>query len=256
MTEIRQFRKRLFSAVLGAGLGFWIASAAAQDLRLAAPQDMIDSGFLSHLLPRFKLKHRIAVVPVPNGQQADMALDTGQTGIPVFGDAQGNAFRLVLLAETDATRKFHDWLQSDPGRGAIAGFPRGGPPAYTTELKEETVETGPEITGDAALGSKLALVHCGRCHVVDKRNRMGGIGSTPSFAAMRARAHWVDLFTKFWSENPHPSFTEVIGVTEPFSETRVAHVAPMRVTPGEIDAIVAFVETLKPLNLGGPVAFD
>ena len=82
---------------------------------------------------------------------------------------------------------------------------------------------------------------------------MGGIGSTPSFAAMRGRPNWTDLYLAFWSENPHPSFTEVIGVTEPFDASNMPHIAPMRITPEEIDAITAFVETIKPKDLGRPV---
>ena len=82
---------------------------------------------------------------------------------------------------------------------------------------------------------------------------MGGIGSTPSFAAMRARANWFDLFSKYWSENPHPSFTEVVGVTEPFGEDNVTHIVPVQITLRDIDAIIAFVETLEPLDLGRPI---
>ena len=109
------------------------------------------------------------------------------------------------------------------------------------------------VAGDAALGARLALVHCGRCHVVDARNRMGGIGSTPSFAALRTRAGWADLFRAYWSQNPHPSFTQVVGVTPPFHPDRPAFVAPVTITLAEIDAITAFVATIVPKDLGAPV---
>lgn len=229
-------------------------AALAQDLRLAAPAEMVDSGFLKHILPRFKIKHRIVVVPVALDEPADMALVAdGTDGLRVFS-AEGVAeYRLTITTPGDGTAKFSEWLTSTPGRSAIEGFPRGGPPKYTTDLPVEVVREAPEITGDVALGSRLALVHCGRCHVVDQRNRMGGIGSTPSFAAMRAREHWFDLFSKYWSENPHPSFTEVVGVTEPFGEGRVTHIAPVQITLQEIDAIIAFVETIEPKNLGRPI---
>jgi mono/diheme cytochrome c family protein len=115
------------------------------------------------------------------------------------------------------------------------------------EAVEEAIE------GDVALGSLLSLQHCGRCHVVDKRNRMGGIGSTPSFPALRGRDGWADLFRKYWTENPHPSFTQVAGVTEPFDPDRPAFIAPVTVTLEEIDAIVAFVATITPKDLGGAV---
>ena len=255
MTQLGTLRKRVLQATLSLSLTLGTGQAMAQDLRLAAPSEMVESGFLAHILPRFKLKHRIAVTPVAPEDEADMVLAQGQ-GVQVFADGNGGAYGLNLIAVTPQTEKFADWMQSAPGKSAIESFPRGGPSLYSTTIAAEAEIEAPEITGDAATGSQLALVHCGRCHVVDKRNRMGGIGSTPSFAAMRARPHWFDLFNAYWTQNPHPSFTEVIGVTEPFSATNVTHVAPVRITLDEIDAIVAFVEGITPLNLGAPVQFD
>ena len=134
------------------------------------------------------------------------------------------------------------------------GFAPDGAPLYTTEVAVKAVQQATEIEGDSALGARLALQHCGRCHVVDKRNRMGGIGSTPSFAALRGRGNWSDLFLAFWTHNPHPSFTQVAGLTEPFTDSRPAHVAPMEITVAEIEAITAFVATMEPKSLGKPVA--
>ncbi len=253
MTKNDALRKGIF-ALLACLLG--AVAAPAQDLRLAAPPEMVESGFFKHLLPRFKLKHRIAVEPVAPGAEAELVLSAEGQGVRVFADGQGAEYRLRLTGGGAQAETFRKWLRSAPGRAAIEGFPRDGPPAYVTEFAAEAVEAGPEIDGDAVLGAKLALVHCGRCHVVDHRNPMGGIGSTPSFAAMRARPHWVDLFGKYWSENPHPSFTEVVGVTKPFDKTHVSHIVPVQITLEEIDAILAFVETLEPLNLGAPVLFD
>ncbi len=191
------------------------------------------------------------------GDAAEIALIPGGTdGARVFANAQGTEYRVVLQSDDPGAAKFLDWLRSGPGRAAVESFPRDAPPAYTTTLAVVAVAEAVKIDGDAVLGSGLALRHCGRCHVVDQRNRMGGIGSTPSFAAMRGRPHWVDLFRKYWSENPHPSFTEVIGVTEPFSDTNLTHIAPVRITLEQIDAITAFVETLEPLDLGRPIQIE
>jgi hypothetical protein len=216
---------------------------------------MIESGFLKHILPRFKLKHRITVVPVAQDSEAEMGLEIGgdmRVFAPVAGE--GAAFGLTILAPGPEAETFRDWMLSDPGKSAIESFPRGGPAAYTTAFEAVVEEEVIEITGDALLGARLALVHCGRCHVVDQRNRMGGIGSAPSFGAMRARPHWFDLFSAYYVANPHPSFTEVIDVTEPFDEQNVTHIAPVRITLKEIDAIVAFVEAMPPKDLGKPVA--
>jgi len=248
----------LCSALVLALALFWFGTAAqAQELRLAVPAGMAESGFLKHILPRFKLRYRVAILPVPADAPADLAFASGAEGRRVFAGRDGTPYGLrVLSGNAEATQgadKFLAWLTSAPGRAAIESYPRGGPPLYTAGLPEKTQALAPEITGDAAVGARLALVHCGRCHVVDQRNRMGGIGSTPSFAAMRGRANWFELFGNYWSANPHPSFTEVVGVTEPFGAGRVSHIAPVQITPGEIDAILAFVAGITAKNLGAPL---
>jgi mono/diheme cytochrome c family protein len=250
----------LFSMSRGLGAALIIALGAgaawAEDapLRLSAPVAMQDAGFLTHLLPRFRFKTRISVVAVAPGDGADMAF--GADGARVFADADGAATRLAITATDPAAAaradKFRDWLFSAPGRAAIEGFPPGGPPVYTARLAPEVVEVAPVIEGDTFLGADLALRHCGRCHVVDSRNRMGGIGSAPSFAAMRGRDGWIELFRLYWTQNPHPSFTQVLGLTEPFDPSRPAFIAPVTITPEDIEAILAYVATLTPLDLGAP----
>jgi len=233
------------------------AVSQEEDLRLAVPSEMIENGFTKHLLPRFGFKTRIKIVPVLQGEPADLSLsETGSTA-PLFQSADGRDFYLEHLADAplilEKIAKFEDWLGSDPGRAAITGFPAGGPPLYVIGEVEVAQVEEVELDGDVVLGSKLALLHCGRCHVVDVRNRMGGIGSTPSFSALRGREDWTNLFLTFWAENPHPSFTQVEDVTEPFTDARPTTIAPVEVTLDEIDAITAFVGTLTPKNLGAQV---
>ena len=43
-------------------------------------------------------------------------------------------------------------------------------------------------------GEKLVRQHCTRCHVVGNLNKYGGIGSTPSFGAMKSLSDWQDRF--------------------------------------------------------------
>ena len=230
--------------------------ASAQDLTIRMPDAMLEQGFDKQLLPRFGFKHRIRIEPRTEGD-ADMVLDRTDAGVRVFQDAEGAIYRLVILTELPEARDkasvFLDWLRSDPGKAAIETFAPEGASVYTTEETVVTVEKTETFEGDKATGALLALMHCGRCHVVDERNRMGGIGSTPSFAAMRGRDNWPDLFRAFYAENPHPSFTQVEGVTEPFDPNREIHIAPVEITPGEIEAITAFVATIEPKDLGRPV---
>lgn len=228
--------------------------AVASDLTLKMPSEMVDSGFHKQLLPRFKFKHRINVTPVTEGD-ADMIF--GEEGDRVFQEVDGAVIRLnIVTSDDDRTamaRTFRDWLKSATGKAAIEGFAPDGAQVYTTEKAAIVVERVETFDGDKASGARLALVHCGRCHVVDDRNRMGGIGSTPSFAALRGRPDWSDLFRAFFVHNPHPSFTQVEGVTEPFDPNKQIHVAPVEITLEEIEAITAFVATIKPKKLGRPV---
>lgn len=228
-------------------------SATAQDLTIRMPDHMREQGFDKQLFPRFGFKHRIRIAPVDVGD-ADMALSDGAEGTRVFQDTDGTDYRLAILTENAESRDratlFLEWLRSDPGKSAIESFAPDGAPIYTTEEAAVVVEEAEVFEGDTAMGARLALQHCGRCHVVDERNRMGGIGSTPSFAAMRGRENWSELFRAFYVANPHPSFTQVEGVTEPFDPMKQIHVAPVEITLDEIEAIAAFVATLEPKDLG------
>ena len=101
-----------------------------------------------------------------------------------------------------------------------------------------------------APGEKLTMVNCGRCHVIGPRNRWGGVDSTPSFAAIRALPHWEDLMKTFWSRPPHKSFTQVEGLTEPFTDELPARLHPIKLTLKELDEIVDYAKTVKPADLG------
>lgn len=101
-----------------------------------------------------------------------------------------------------------------------------------------------------APGEKLTLVNCGRCHVVSERNRMGGIGSTPSFAVMRGRENWEARMRVFWTEPPHIAFTQIEGVTPPFPANRPSPIHPVELTLDEIDRIIDYARTLEPPDLG------
>lgn len=234
--------------IIALALGF--GPATAQDLTLRMPEGMLTEGFDKQLLPRFRFKHRISIKPVTEGD-ADMTF--GADGTRVFQRIGGDVVRLDILNNSEGARTFRDWLKSGPGKAAIESFKPNGSQVYTTEQAVVVIEEAEEFDGDTKIGGRLALEHCGRCHVVDERNRMGGIGSTPSFAALRARSNWSDLFRAFWSHNPHPSFTQVEGLTEPFDPDRALNIAPVEMTMDEVEAITAFVATLQPKELGRPV---
>ena len=214
--------------------------------------------FLKHLLPRFSLKTSIRfTLTEPGDPAADMHLTASDAGRPAFmagEDGEGGLWRLDITRQNEETARFSDWLFSDVGRNTIAGFaPDGEQAFFAPQVKEaEIVYVEPE--GDAAEGERLALLHCGRCHVISDKNRFGGIGSSPSFGALRTIDGWQDKFAVFWTLNPHPSFTQVDGMTEPFPPERPPAIAPMELTLDEIDSIRVFVATIQPKDLGAPIA--
>ncbi len=111
----------------------------------------------------------------------------------------------------------------------------------------------PAVAGAAepyAPGEKLTLLHCGRCHVISQRNRMGGIGSTPSFGALKSLADWRAKFEGFYLEPPHKAVMQIEGVTEPFDPMRPPPIAPVMLTQDEVREILGYVETIKAKDLG------
>ena len=111
----------------------------------------------------------------------------------------------------------------------------------------------PAGAGDFAPGEKLTLVHCGRCHVINERNKYGGIGSTPSFAALRTLEDWEDRMRGFYALAPHPAFTQIEGITEPFPPNRPSPIHPVALTEAEIEVITEYTRTIPPKDLGNEV---
>jgi mono/diheme cytochrome c family protein len=221
----------------------------AQDkaFALQIPDALIQTGVIKHLLPRFSLKTGIRITPTANAGDAAF----GAQGTPVF--RQGDV--LWHLAKTDGphTDAFEAWLLSDIGKRTIEAFAPNGAAMFSAEINVKAKVQVAVITGDAVLGEKVGLQKCGRCHVVNHSNRMKAIGSTPSFALMRTFPDWQQRFETFFILKPHPAFTQVAGVTEPFGSSLPSPIAPIEVTLDEIDAITAYVATIPPADLGAPI---
>ena len=224
--------------------------ALAQDnLTMSAPPELRASGLLRHVLPRFSLKTQIRFDSVDTG--GDLAfLPEGSEGRPAF-TLGGVTYALVASdPEEPRTRRFLDWMKSDVGERTLLSFNKDGRPVVS--LPDDTVvEVAREApTGNVLEGEKLALFHCGRCHVVSAKNRMAGIGSTPSFAVLRTLPDWQDRFDAFFTLNPHPSFTQIPDVTEPFDPMRPPMIAPIELSLEDVAAITAFAATISKSDLG------
>ena len=237
------------------------ALGQGKQITLAAPVEMAESGFLKYILPRFSLKTQIRITIAPPGTDgADVvfvpeteSVDGAARIVRAFADDAHTwtAVRLEAASEPDHADRFVDWLQSEVGRNAITAFAIDGEQVYGLPGEGRARAVEATAQGDPLEGEKLAYFHCGRCHVVGDRNRMGGIGSTPSFGALRTIPDWEDRFLAFYTLNPHPSFTQVEDVTPPFDPARPPHIAPVELTLDDVEAIAVFARTIAPKDLSG-----
>lgn len=228
-----------------------IARADDRLVRLMAPQALLDSGLLKHLLPRFSLKTQVRVVVVGAGEPFEIAF--GAEGVPVFVGPSTVWNMHVRSQDHKAVQRFTDWLASEIGQRTITSYAPGGSQMFTLPVATETEEIVLEFEGNPAQGRDLSWQMCGRCHVVLSENRMNSIGSTPSFFVLRTLEDWADRFQTFYVRNPHPSFTQVAGVTAPFADNLPPPIVPVAMTIEQLDAILAYVAKLTPADLGAPL---
>lgn len=225
-----------------------LAQEGRKEVLITAPSALIDTGVFDYILPRFRLKTQITVTLVDGPADVQFLPSTGkpilQRGEVVYG--------IQTRVESPVATRFTDWLTSEVGRKTILAYAPNGaavfqlPQAQTAEIKAR------EITGDAVLGLAQSRQKCARCHVVEKGG-MNSIGSTPSFFLLRSFGDWDVRFGGFYTLNPHPAFTIIPDVTEPFDKTRPAPIVPIELTVQELEAIIAYVEGLPPADLGAPL---
>ena len=94
-------------------------------------------------------------------------------------------------------------------------------------------------------GREIVRQHCTRCHVVPNMNPYGGIGSTPSFAALKWLADWEHRFEVFYTLPPHPALVSIQGVSEERSASLPVFVAEIELQIDDVEAILSFVRTLE-----------
>lgn len=249
----------IFAVLIGlfvfAGPGV-TGEASAKTFRLSAPDDLVASGFLKHLLPRFSLKTGIRIEIVPETETAEAAFSTSNAGTPAFAGIDKDWFLGIADAGNEHVARFEEWLISDVGKKTIESFKPESGQVFAAAVAKPKEAVSEAIDGDVVSGEKLAVVHCGRCHMVNEATRLTTIGSSPSFAVMRSFSDWRARFEAFFALNPHPSFTQVDGVTEPFDISRPSPIAPVELTLDDLDAILAFVSRIPPADLGAPIQYQ
>ena len=228
-------------------------AARADDrlVRLHAPQALQDSGLFRHILPRFTLKTQVRVELVGDADSADLVL--GDTGQALFSGL-GATWRLsVHSAAHPGTTKFADWLSGEIGRNTVLSFAPEGAALFTEPQQVAATVAEVRFDGDAALGLTVSREKCVRCHKVEPGSRAMTLGSTPSFPVLRSLPDWESRFAAFYVLNPHPAFTQVEDVTEPFDQSRPSPIVPITLTLDEVEAVLAYVAGLAAADLGAPV---
>ena len=224
-----------------------VAQAQSADFTVSATREIRDTGFLQHLLPRFSLKHGVRITQVDEG--GDVVI--GGKGVPVFAGL--DKIWSVTGSKAAGPDLFMEWLLSEIGKRTIESFKLDSVAVFTAQVKDQKVAPVLAFEGDMVQGEALSLAHCGRCHVINETNRMKGMGQTPSFALMRTFDDWENRFATFFVLNPHPSFTQIAGITESFAAHLPPAIVPLEITQAEIDHILSYVATITPADLGAPL---
>ncbi|WP_349539031.1 hypothetical protein [Sagittula sp. NFXS13] len=230
-------------------LPFKVAAQERQVL-LFSPPALVETGVMSYILPRFKLKTQIAVQLVDDPAQAQVVL--GDAGTPVFEGA-GQVWAFQVTQPGGWTDRFAGWLAGEIGRDTILSYAPDETAVFRPPPKVAQPVVEVDLVGDPALGLQVSRLKCARCHAVDEDTRLTDIGSTPSFALLRGFADWQARFIGFYALNPHPAFTQIDEVTPPFDAARPSPISPIRMTLEEVEAVLAYVGGLPPADLGAPL---
>ncbi|MCC1492930.1 cytochrome c [Cognatishimia sp. F0-27] len=231
---------------------FPLAAFAQEDaVRLYAPPSLVDTGVFKHILPRFSLKTQVRVTLVDAANDADLVI--GPDGRALFQDAVTTWHLEQRDTDNAKVARFAEWLRSDVGQRTLFGYAPEGAALFQPPAKTETVVVAVEISGDVGLGAEVSALKCARCHAVTEAGRKNDIGSTPSFFLLRGMGDWQERFEVFYVLKPHGAFTQIDGVTEPFPPERPSPIVPIQMTLEEVEAVLAYVESLPPADLGAPL---
>lgn len=228
-----------------------IALADDKTVRLSAPASLVDTGLLKHILPRFSLKTQVRVEMLSDPEGAHLIF--GDSGSALF-QGNGVVWHIDVRSENHSgTARFVDWLTSDIGQRTIFSFAPDGTAMFEPPSRDAVEVATTQLDGDAALGQKVSRSHCARCHAIDEAGRKNDIGSSPSFFVLRSLSDWQERFEAFYVLNPHPAFTQITDVTEPFADDRPPPIVPIELSLDDLEAVLAFVSALKAADLGSPL---
>ena len=217
---------------------------------LHAPDTLIETGLMKHILPRFSLKTQIKVDMVAD---AEAQVVLGASGRALFKGA-GQVWHLDVPGAGDPSADaLAGWLTSEVGTRTIESFAPGGVALFAAQ-DDVAAELAPAaFDAEAEAGQAVARAKCTRCHAVDQETQWSPIGSTPSFAVLRTFSDWEERFVAFYTLKPHAAFTQITNLTLPFPIARPSPIAPIELSLDEVDALVAYVAVLPAADLGEPL---
>lgn len=226
---------------------------ASEGFRLGAPDSLVETGVLKYVLPRFSLKTGVRIEVVGLEETAQIVLAPDADGPRVFTGPQTTWRLQINDTSHDGAKRFADWLTGDVGQRTVTSYEVEGVALFTLPAAEERAVVEVSFDGDPAKGQDLSVAHCARCHAVNEETRMNAMASTPSFMVLRAMADWDYRFQSFYVLAPHPAFTQIEDVTDPFPIDLPSPIAPMEITLDDLEAILAYVSKMPPADLGAPI---
>lgn len=219
---------------------------------------VIPSELVQYVIPRFSLKTRIRFDQVESAGDIQLVTERPETGAEVLKLVSGETVYITAVGgavESSDYRAFVDWLVSEPGRATIADFELDGRQIAIPTAADEAAPIEMVIVGNIDHGRELSSDHCRRCHKVDRADKYAGIDNAPSFHAMRSFDDWYIRFSTFYAVSPHKALISVEGSGIEKNRALIT-IAPIDLQMDDINDIVAFVNSLTPLDLGKPIQFN
>ncbi len=219
---------------------------------------VIPSELVQYVIPRFSLKTRIRFDQVESSGDIQLVTERPETGAEVLKLVSGETVYITAVGgavESSDYRAFVDWLVSEPGRATIADFELDGRQIAIPTAADEAAPIEMVIVGNIDHGRELSSDHCRRCHKVDRADKYAGIDNAPSFHAMRSFDDWYIRFSRFYAVSPHKALISVEGSGIEKNRALIT-IAPIDLQMDDINDIVAFVNSLTPLDLGKPIQFN
>jgi hypothetical protein len=221
-------------------------------------ETVIPSELVQYVVPRFSLKTRIRFDQVESSGDIQLVTERPETGAEVLKLVSGETVYITAVGgavESSDYRAFVDWLVSEPGRATIADFELDGRQIAIPTAADEAAPIEMVIVGNIDHGRELSSDHCRRCHKVDRADKYAGIDNAPSFHAMRSFDDWYIRFSRFYAVSPHKALISVEGSGIEKNRALIT-IAPIDLQMDDINDIVAFVNSLTPLDLGKPIQFN